>query len=69
MKHLTGYIADRRPGYLRQQSEPETITCECGARVLEQRLPGKATELIHVGDCYKIQNTNINRPPNYHQSQ
>jgi len=39
-------VKDNRPGYVRQQEEPVTIACECGAVVVEG-LKG----LVHLGPC------------------
>ena len=40
-------IKDRRAGYQRQEDEPETYHCDCGAIV--QRSINNS--LVHIGDC------------------
>jgi hypothetical protein len=40
-------IKDRRAGYQRQEDEPETYHCDCGARVLRSI----NSMLVHVREC------------------
>ncbi len=53
MNSCNNDIKDRRAGYQRQVDEPETIHCECGARVVK-----RFGELHHIGDCPVIDSKN-----------